>query len=240
MLLSGFLDGERGNSGEPACFIDIEPGGSQSSGVMKLQQIGAHRGEQSDRFFAGGHECVEVFKGLRSVTAKRGVQSLPDGFDTTGTDEREDILLFDSAGLGDVDRELFELGHEYSRLGADKLEQEPGFRRTQMGVESRLAIWLSQGTRSPSLGLVAVDGEPHVFNDLRQPRGGDPLLGLKQQDSLFRRLLRKRFELLPVLGYKRIGFVDDHQSLSAEERERSHFVEHDRQGGSCTREPADR
>ena len=58
VLLSGLFDGERGNSGEPAGFIDVQPCGPQLPGVVELQQAGAHRGEQTDWFFTGGDaEC---------------------------------------------------------------------------------------------------------------------------------------------------------------------------------------
>ena len=60
MLLSRFFDGERGHSGEPAGFVNIKPGRTQMAGMMQFQEIGAHGGEQTDRFLAGPDQGVEV------------------------------------------------------------------------------------------------------------------------------------------------------------------------------------
>ena len=150
MLTPGFLDGERRNAGNPACLVEIEPGAAEKSGTVQFQKARAHCRERQDGLLAGRQEIVELDQGSLSLPRRGRIQTVPDRFNATGANQLDHVISLDPGGRSGVNRELFNLGGEYPRLGPNQLDKLS----SGVSIDSRsnrvFASSRSQGTSSDS------------------------------------------------------------------------------------------
>ena len=95
--------------------------------------------QQSDGRFTGGQQVVQVLQGHSTLPGRRRVQGLPDRLNPARSNEFGDVLAIDSLRIARVDGQLFDLGRQDSRLGADQFHQETRRVGIEFGVIARPA-----------------------------------------------------------------------------------------------------